>query len=129
MVEVELRSQHDTSTTRVFKGVVTRPAMGTEAQEETRPGGRSRWGKNRGAGLEGANGRGWRGAAGGGGRGGAGADVSAAGVRSPGGGLQTLLQAAGARALSGAGEGGSAGVSTVSMQSPIVGLPATTMSE
>eukprot|EP00904_Undaria_pinnatifida_P012885 jgi/Undpi1/8727/HiC_scaffold_25.g11191.m1 len=128
MVEVELRSQHDTSTTRVFKGVVTTPAMATEAPEETRPGGRSGRGESGGAGRGGANGRGRRGAAGRGGRGGAGAVVSAPGVRSPGGGLPTLLQAAGASATSEGGGGGGAGVSAVGMQSPGVGLPASTIS-
>ena len=58
MVEVELRSQHDTSTTRVFKGVNTRPAMATEAPQKTRPGGRSGREKSGGADRGGANGRG-----------------------------------------------------------------------
>eukprot|EP00904_Undaria_pinnatifida_P004531 jgi/Undpi1/14079/HiC_scaffold_9.g03730.m1 len=128
MVEVELRSQHDTSTSRVFKGVVTSPTIATEAPEETRPDGRSGRGKSGGAGREGANGRGRRGAAGRGGRGGAGAVVSAAGVPSPGGGLPTLQQAAGASATSGGGGRGGAGVSAVGMQSPGVGLPASTIS-
>eukprot|EP00904_Undaria_pinnatifida_P008627 jgi/Undpi1/4895/HiC_scaffold_19.g08247.m1 len=128
MIEVKLRSKHDTSTTRVFKVVVIRPAMATQAPEETRPGGRSGRGKSGGAGRGGANGRGRRGAARTGGRRGAGAVISAAGVRSPGGGLPTLLQAVGANAARGVGGGGGAGVSAVSMQSPGVGIPASTIS-
>ena len=53
MVEVELRSQQDTSTSRVFKGVVTRPTIATDAPEETRPGGRSGRGKVEGPAGEG----------------------------------------------------------------------------
>lgn len=90
MVDVELRSQHDASRSRVFKGIVARPTNGTQPPEETRPGGRSVRAR-----------RGGRG-----GRGRAGAVPSAAGVPSPGGGLPPLQQPDGASATSEGGGGG-----------------------
>ena len=60
MVGVKLRSQNDRSTSRVLKGVVTKPTIATEVSVDTRSGGRSGRGKRGGAGRGRANGRGRR---------------------------------------------------------------------
>lgn len=128
MVQVELRSQHDASTSQVFKGVVTTPTNAREPPEGggvgTTPGGGSGRGKGGGTGRGGTNGRGRKGSAARGGRAGAVAVVSAAGIQSPTGGLPALQQATGASATGGGARGGGAGVSAVGMPSPGVELPA-----
>lgn len=122
LIEVEVRSQHEATTNRIFTGVVARPVTATDPPEGwavgAGPGGGRGRGNGRGRGRGDAGERGGRGSRARRGSGGSGLGVSAASTPSLAVGGPALPQADSPGSTGGGGEGGGSGLGVSAAGTP-----------